>query len=73
MTEKINIIFVRHGQSTQNLALELDQEYDRDNIVLTRLGIKQAEKTGKYINEIYGKIDMIYLSPIKRCNKPHLS
>jgi broad specificity phosphatase PhoE len=65
----MEILFIRHGQSTQNVALENDEAYDRNNIVLTKLGEKQATYTGKYIPKIFGKIDAIYHSPIYRCQQ----
>jgi len=61
------IVFVRHGESTQNFAEDFGKEYDINNIVLTKKGIHQAEITGKYLKKIYGKFDIIYSSPITRC------
>lgn len=63
----IKIIFVRHGQSTENVAINNGTEYDHTNIKLTKLGKKQARQTGKYLNKIFGKFDIIYTSPIERC------
>ena len=60
----MEIIFVRHGESTQNEAYKNNEEYDVNNIVLTKLGTKQANKTGKYLN-IYGKYDAIFSSLFK--------
>jgi len=61
------IIFTRHGQSTQNVATEQGIEYDATNIVLTDLGKEQARKTGIYLKDQYETFDMIYCSSIKRC------
>lgn len=62
----INIIFIRHGESTQNKAMRDDEDYDIENIVLTKIGEEQAKMTGQYIKDVY-HIDKIYSSPIKRC------
>lgn len=71
MVSKINIIFVRHGQSTQNIAkldsLGMPKDYNKNNIRLTNLGKDQAKQTGKYIKETYGEFDTIFVSPVKRC------
>jgi broad specificity phosphatase PhoE len=61
----IKLIFVRHGESTQNIAE--NESYDSSNIVLTDKGIKEAIKTGKYLKKIFGKFDKVYSSPITRC------
>jgi broad specificity phosphatase PhoE len=63
----MQIIFVRHGQSTQNVAVESGQQYDKDNIRLTERGEKQAEKTGIFLKETFGTFDKIYCSPLRRC------
>jgi broad specificity phosphatase PhoE len=39
------IIFVRHGESTENIASKEGKKYDKNNIVLTENGKKQAKKT----------------------------
>jgi broad specificity phosphatase PhoE len=62
----MEIYFVRHGQSTENEASDNGVAYNKDNIILTKLGQEQAKKTGKYLGEM-GKFDMVYYSPIKRC------
>jgi broad specificity phosphatase PhoE len=36
----MEILFVRHGESTANRAFRNNEEYDRKNIVLTDKGIK---------------------------------
>lgn len=61
----MEILFVRHGQSTQNLAYEKNEEYDPINVSLTQLGKEQAKITGKYL-KIYGKYDVIFSSPLLR-------
>lgn len=63
----MKIIFVRHGQSTANVAGINGTSYDPTNIILTDKGEKQAKITGKYLNKIFGKFDVIYTSPINRC------
>jgi len=63
----IKIIFIRHGESTENIARESGEKYDKDSIKLTKLGEEQATKTGKYLSKTFGKFDIIYTSPIKRC------
>jgi broad specificity phosphatase PhoE len=65
----MEILFVRHGESTANRAHESGAEYDKQNIVLTEKGIEQAKATGKYIKKVYGKIDYIFHSPIYRCQQ----
>jgi broad specificity phosphatase PhoE len=62
----MEIYFVRHGQSTENEASDKGIAYDKDNIILTKLGQEQAKKTGKYLEEME-KFDMVFCSPIKRC------
>lgn len=61
------ITFIRHGESTANMAREKGIEYDIENVVLTDKGIEQAKKTGEYLLENYGKFDKIYSSPATRC------
>ena len=61
------IIFVRHGESTENIAQDQGEKYDKNKIVLTDKGKTQAIKTGKYLNEIFGKFDKVYTSPATRC------
>ena len=63
----MEILFIRHGESTANVALQNNTAYDNINIKLTELGKNQAMKTGKLLNKEYGKIDVIFYSPIKRC------
>lgn len=65
----MEIIFVRHGESTGNIADEKGEAYDTNNIVLTDKGKEQAKLTGEYIASIYGPFDMIYSSPIMRCKQ----
>ena len=60
----MEIIFVRHGESFQNIS-NLAESDDDDK--LTDNGMRQAEITGKYLNKIYGKFDIIYSSPKNRC------
>jgi broad specificity phosphatase PhoE len=67
VTNCVKIIFVRHGESTENIALEKGKSYDPDNIVLTDLGIEQATKTGKYLTKTFGKFDKVFSSPVTRC------
>lgn len=59
----MELYFVRHGESTQNVALD---EFMTTNIVLTERGVEQVTMTGKYLKK-YGKFDAIYSSPVKRC------
>lgn len=61
----MEIIFVRHGQSIQNVAFQKNERYDPNNICLTELGEKQAEITGEYL-KTFGKYDVIYSSPLLR-------
>lgn len=63
----MQIIFVRHGQSTQNVAIESGVEYNQNNVVLTERGEKQAKETGKYLKEIYSNFDKVYCSTLTRC------
>ena len=63
----VKIMFVRHGESTQNVAGEKGESYDAKNIVLTDKGIEQAKKTGTYLFKTYGKFDKVYSSPVTRC------
>jgi broad specificity phosphatase PhoE len=63
------IIFVRHGESTENKASTDNKSYDPNNIKLTELGKKQAEITGKYLYKIFGKFDKVYSSPATRCKE----
>jgi broad specificity phosphatase PhoE len=60
-------VFVRHGESTQNVAEQLGTNYDINNIKLTEKGKTQAEITGKFLKDVFNKFDVIYSSPIKRC------
>ena len=63
----IKIIFIRHGESTENISVSNGEAYDKDNIILTEKGIKQSKITGKYLNKTYKKFDYIISSPITRC------
>ena len=63
------IIFVRHGESTENKASTDNKSYDPNNIKLTELGKKQAMITGKYLYKIFGKFDKVYSSPATRCKE----
>ena len=65
----MEILFIRHGESTANRAYENKEEYDKENIVLTDKGVAQAKATGKYIKKVFGKIDCIIHSPIYRCQQ----
>lgn len=60
------IIFVRHGESTENVAAEEGHAYDANNIILTKRGELQARITGDYL-KMYGQYDIIYHSPATRC------
>lgn len=60
-------VFIRHGESTQNVAEELGTHYDINNIKLTEKGKQQSRITGKFLKDIFKKFDIIYTSPIKRC------
>ena len=66
-SKMIKIIFVRHGESTENVANEIGEAYDSNNIILTKKGEEQAKKTGKYLFETFGKFDCVISSPIIRC------
>lgn len=70
------LVIVRHGQSEQNVALDLlednieellkEQKKIRDaDIRLTSIGILQAEEIGKYFSE-YEPFDICFSSPYKR-------
>ena len=61
------IIFVRHGESTENKASKDNNSYDKNNITLTNEGKKQAKITGEYLYKIFGKFDKVYSSPATRC------
>jgi len=61
------IVFVRHGESTQNQSNETKEEYDINNITLTEKGIEQSTITGKYLKNVFKKFDIVYTSPIVRC------
>jgi broad specificity phosphatase PhoE len=61
----MEIIFVRHGQSTQNIAYSNNTTYDPNNVSLTKLGETQAETTGEYLKK-FGKYDAIFSSPLLR-------
>ncbi len=61
------IIFVRHGESTENVAHKNGNTYDKSKIVLTDKGKKQAKQTGEYLYKVFGKFDKVYTSPAKRC------
>lgn len=63
------IIFVRHGESTENKAYTDNKSYDPNNIKLTDEGKKQAMITGKYLYKIFGKFDKVYSSPATRCKE----
>lgn len=65
----MKIIFVRHGQSTQNIAKEKGEKYDPSNIILTERGKEQAKITGEYLKNIYGEFDIVYCSPLERCKQ----
>jgi broad specificity phosphatase PhoE len=62
----IEIFFVRHGQSTENSAVEKGITYDPHNIELTDIGKSQAKITGNYL-KTYGKFDVVFHSPLTRC------
>lgn len=64
----MEIIFVRHGESTQNEAYKNNTDYDLHNIILTKLGESQAIKSAIYLN-MYGKFDVIYSSPLFRAKQ----
>ena len=51
----MEIVFVRHGEATHNT----EGSYDPANIILTKKGEKQATKTGKYLNKVFGKFDSV--------------
>ena len=57
----MEIIFVRHGQSTANEAGIQGTSFDPENVILTPLGIKQAKQTGLHL-KIFGKFDTIFIA-----------
>lgn len=61
------IVIVRHGESTENVAGLAGIAYDKNKIVLTKNGKNQAKITGNYLNNVFGKFDKVYSSPVKRC------
>jgi len=61
------IIFVRHGESTENIAYRQGITYDTTNIELTDNGKEQARKTGVFLKNLYETFDIVYSSPLKRC------
>jgi broad specificity phosphatase PhoE len=67
MIDDKEIVFVRHGQSTENVARVTGEGYDPDNIILTGRGREQANITGEYLKRVYGEFDAVYSSPTKRC------
>lgn len=60
----MEIVFVRHGESIANVAN--GKSYDPYNVYLTEKGIKQAAKTGQYL-QLFGKFDIVIMSPMLRC------
>jgi broad specificity phosphatase PhoE len=66
MNNEIEILFVRHGQSTENIAAESGEKYDPNNVVLTERGKLQVKITGQYL-KTFGEFDIVYNSPLKRC------
>jgi len=62
----MEILFVRHAESTENVAHDNGIKYDPLNVHITKHGEKQATVTGKYL-KTFGKFDAIYCSPFDRC------
>jgi len=62
----MEIIFIRHGQSTENAALDNNVEYNIDDVKLTARGMLQCKESGIYL-KMFGKFDLIIQSPVKRC------
>lgn len=70
------LTIIRHGQSEQNVALDLFQ-HDLDGVLaeqkkirdadvrLTEKGIRQAQETGKYLNST-APFDICFISPYQR-------
>lgn len=59
----MEIVFVRHGESIANVAN--GKAYDPYNVCLTEHGVKQAEKTGHFL-QVFGKFDVVIMSPMLR-------
>lgn len=62
----MEIVFVRHGESTANEAGVKNISFDPHNVVLTSKGKEQSKLTGEYL-KIFGKFDTVITSPIVRC------
>lgn len=60
-------MFVRHAESAQNVAIKNGEPWDETMGSLTSNGIYQAKLTGKYFKKIFGKFDVVFTSPVKRC------
>lgn len=65
----IKIIFIRHGESTENYAVIEGKSYDKNNIILTNKGKNQAIDTGNYLKNIFNSFDYVYCSPAPRCKE----
>ncbi len=61
---KTKIIFVRHGQTDQNLAKRAGEAIKEENFGLNRVGIEQVEETSVKLKDC--KVAAIISSPLKR-------
>ena len=62
----MEIVFVRHGESTGNVNNKNNIKFDPKKVVLTSKGKKQAKTTGKFL-KIFDKFDIIISSTMPRC------
>lgn len=60
------IIFVSHGETTENIAIKNGDSYDEFNVELTKNGELQATETGKYLN-MFNEFDKVFSSPEITC------
>ena len=60
----MKLILVRHGETDSNLNRILQ---GRDGTHINQKGKEQALEVGKKLKEKYGKIDMVFCSPLNRC------
>ncbi len=61
---KIKIIFVRHGQTDQNISMRSGEKIKEENRSLNNVGIKQAEEARDKLKDY--SFDAIISSPLKR-------
>ncbi len=64
MIKKLEVLFVRHGQSFGNLDKNLGPDTS-----LTEKGYKQASNLGTWLREKHYKINKIFCSPLNRAHQ----